>query len=58
MSRQAVQKGDLVLLTICGEVWHKGKVVDALATQFTTIVNGKTKFFFYVDEGDTWRRRI
>jgi len=49
-------KGDAIELLICDESWHKGKVRDALSSQFTTTINRKVRFFFYADEGVTWRR--
>ncbi len=51
-----VKNGDLIELTCDGEVWHTGKVKDALASQFTVVVNKKLRFFFYADKGLTWRR--
>ena len=50
-----VKKGDHIQLTICGEVWRNGTVQEALASQFTVLVNKKTRFFFYSDKGLTWR---
>ena len=31
------------------------KVADTLATQFTVTKKGRTRFFFYLDKGITWR---
>lgn len=50
-----VKQGAKVELIINNVVWHTGKVLDALATQFTIQVNKKMHFFFYVDKGLTWR---
>lgn len=48
--------GQVVELLIDGKVWHKGKVRDALASQFTVLVNKTPRFYFYADEGATWQR--
>lgn len=45
-----------VELTTDGEPWAKVCVIDTLASQFTVKVNGTVRFFFYVDEGLTWRK--
>lgn len=50
-----VKPKDKVELIINNKMWHVGRVHDALATQFTILVNKKVKFFFYVDKGLTWR---
>jgi hypothetical protein len=47
--------GQTVELLIDGKAWHKGKVRDALASQFTIVVNKVPRFFFYADKGITWR---
>lgn len=53
-----VSTGDKVDLIIDGEVYHTGKVVDALATQFTIKVNKRVRFFFYEDRGLTWQNTM
>lgn len=43
------------LLTCDGAVYETVRVYDALATQFTVLKKGRTRFFFYEDKGLTWR---
>lgn len=50
-----IKQGDKVDLISYDEVYHSGKVFDALASQFTIKVKGKTRFFFYEDKGVTWQ---
>lgn len=53
------RSGDIVrLLTLDANgntiPYDEGKVVDALAKQFTCRVGGRLHFYFYEDEGVTW----
>lgn len=36
------------------ETGKKGEVVDALALQFTALVDGRIRFYFYKDKNLTW----
>lgn len=53
-----VSRGDEVeLLNDEGKVVYLAKVRDALATQFTILIKRTlVRFYFYADEGLTWRR--
>ena len=53
--KYAFEKGTKIQLVIDGKVWADTKMFDLLSTQFTCLVNDKTNFFFYADEGLTWR---
>ena len=48
-------KGTKVQLIADDKIWRECAIVDVLSTQFTVQVNHSIRFFFYVDEGMTWR---
>lgn len=51
-----VKRRDRVdLLDIDGQVYETCCVYDTLATQFTVLKKGRTRFFFYADKGINWR---
>jgi len=56
-----VKKGDKVEVLVSeldakDEVWVKGKVLVPCAVQFTAMVAKHTLFFFYSDQGGTWKK--
>jgi len=55
VTKSPVKRGDVVELVYDSEIWATAKVVDPLSKQFTCVVNGKVKFFFYEDRGTTWQ---
>lgn len=54
-----VKARDKIELLIDDEAWAEARVIDPLSSQFTCVIKGQpkvTRFFFYADEGLTWRR--
>ena len=53
-----VKKGEKVMLIAGDEEWTEAKVIDPLAKQFTCrpLYTKHTRFYFYEDEGVTWRK--
>lgn len=43
-------------LIVDNKPWYTGYVIDPMASQFTIKVNGHVRFYFYSDEGVTWRK--
>lgn len=52
-----VKAGDRVLISVGDDDWVDGKVIDALASQFTArqLYRKVTGFYFYHDKGVTWK---
>ena len=54
--RTPVKQGSVVdLLDDEAMPYETIKVKDALSTQFTVTKRGRTRYFFYLDKGITWR---
>lgn len=56
-----VKAGDTVSLLTYDEdgnsfAYHEVKVLDALASQFTCLLNKRVHFYFYEDRGVTWQK--
>lgn len=57
MSRRArgIETGTAIEVVFGDETWIEAIVLEPLSAQFTADVEGYVRFFFYSDEGVTWR---